>query len=203
MPYRSARSLLVVLYATLLVAALLLLLWPDSAHGDTAIHKCRDAAGTIHYQDEPCAPGTGMRTPVIATVPATPVDSADFFALPAPTAPRPPPEPSAAPPREAPPPLFRCERYDGAERYVTSDPVPRRTHVPLWTMLGDAGSGGGQYTIVEDRCTPMSPREQCAHWRERRGEISTRRRQAFKAELATLDVELAEVRGTLAAHCGG
>lgn len=165
-----------------------------------AIHKCRGSDGSLHYQDEPCAPGTALTTPVISAAP-------DYEAPVAPALPdgavvEPPHDATPLPPRAPLPPLFRCQRYDGQERYVTAESAPRRYQVPLWTVVR-AGAAGGAYTWVEDRCAPMTTREQCAHYAARRSEISTRRRSAFREELARLDDELTSVRGVLDAHCGG
>ena len=202
MPYRSARHLLFALQLAALVAGLLLLFWPEPVRGATAIHKCRDAHGALHYQDAPCPAGTAVPVPPLADDPVEPVapavpassDIAGEIAREA--------TPFAGePPRIHAPPLYACERYDGQERYVTEDPEPRRYQVPLWTVIAHAGPAGGAYTWVEDRCRPLSTREQCARWRARRGEIEPQRRRAFKDELEKLDAELAELRGRLAAHC--
>ncbi|HVF34665.1 MAG TPA: DUF4124 domain-containing protein [Candidatus Saccharimonadia bacterium] len=185
------------------IAALLVVFGCPAATAADAIHKCRGADGSLHYQDEPCAPGTALPTPIIATAPEYEAPSEP--ALPAHSgmdAART-DVPQPRPPRAPPAPLFRCERYDGQEQYVTADPQPRRYQVPLWTVVGEAGAVGSAYTWVEDRCAPMTGREQCAHLAARRGEIATRRRTAFREELARLDDELARVRADLAAHCGG
>ena len=186
----------------LLALALQGSVWSTAAQADDLIHKCRDADGTVHYQDRPCPPGTAQPLPPIARDEGVPPAVAATPAATARAEPVPPHEPDAA--FVAPPPaLYRCTRYDGQESYVTEDPVPRRYQVPLWTIVGDAGAAGSAYTWVEDRCRQMSPRQQCEHWRARRSEVGTRRRQAFREELARLDAEYAALRAQLAAHCGG
>lgn len=186
----------------LALAALCALFRPAAAYADDTIHKCRDADGTVHYQDRPCPPGTAQPLPPIARHGGVAIVPGATPAAPArgePVAPR---ESDAA--FVAPPPaMYRCTRYDGQESYVSDDPVPRRYQVPLWTIVGDAGAAGGAYTWVEDRCRQMSPREQCTHWRTRRSEVGTRRRQAFRDELARLDAEYAALRAQLSAYCGG
>ena len=196
MPFRSAETLLPPWQLLIFFA------WLSTSDAFAApggpIHKCATAQGLV-YQDAPC--------PLDATPLETPrLDDTRGLAGAAPAPAMRPVDPPGdpAPPMRTyapPPPLFRCERYDGQERYVTEDPAPRRYQVPLWTVVGDAGPAGGAYTWVEDHCWPMSPREQCAHWHERRGAIAQRRRLAFRDELARLDDELADLRARVAAHC--
>lgn len=201
MPYRSARPVVASWHVLVLLGGLLLLAWSESARG-VEIHKCATETGLV-YQDAPCPRGAATLAaprleparglaPVDAPVPDAPLRAvAPPISIPARSA------------RDAipPPPLYRCERYDGQEHYVTEDATPRRYQVPLWAVVGDAGAAGGAYTWVEDRCAPMSAREQCVHWDQRRDAVSQRRRLAFRDELARLDAELADLRVRLAAHC--
>ena len=200
MPYRSARPV-VAWHVLVLLGGLLLLAWSESARG-VEIHKCATRAGLV-YQDAPCPRGAAT-LPTPPLVPArglTPIASPVRAAAPQAEAPPDPLPIRSVRVASPPPPLYRCERYDGQERYVTEEATPRRYQVPLWAVVGDAGAAGGAYTWVEDRCAPMSAREQCAHWDMRRDAIAQRRRLAFRDELGRLDAELAGLRERIAAHC--
>lgn len=189
--------------ATVRVAGLVLWLCAGACLARDPIYKCAGTDGAIQYRDTPCPAGTGLPAPRVDPGPAypppqppaasaaTPASAAVATGHAAPALPTPPP-----------PQLYACERYDGQERYVTDDPVPRRYQVPLWAVMSDADRMGAAYTWVEDRCRAMTLPQQCAHWNARRGEIGPRRRLAFRDELARLDAELAELRRVVDAYCG-
>lgn len=198
-------------------ASLALLGMMESAAA-TTIHKCRDAAGQVSYRDDACPPGTEVTAPVLAPVPP--------YEMPAPAS-----APALAPahavpttanqPRPPPPPLpalYGCERYDGQERYVTTDPVPRMYQVPLWAVLPDRTgvSGGGvgmsratagrapigAYTTVQDQCHAMGRAELCVYWAQRAETVRTRLMTAFNDTRPQLEQEQAGLRENRAVHCG-
>lgn len=218
MPLRSARTPTGLLLIGAFVAAAVLLAWPVRVAG-ASVHKCRDAAGQLSYQDEPCPPGTALDTPVLAPEPP--------WVAPAPVVPlaRETGANTAPPPYEAPPPLpklYRCDRYDGQESYVTTDPVPRQYQVPLWSVLPDrtglagggvsvsrGASGGaagrsmlGAYTTVQDRCHAMARAELCAYWGERFESVRKQLARAFNDTRPRLEQEEAGLRENRAVHCG-
>ena len=187
-----------------------------------AVHKCRGADGQTSYQEQPCPAGTELPAPVLAPDPPyVPPAPAPALALPEPPGQDRPAGPSHWP--QAPlPAMFRCERWDGQESYVTQDPTPRIYQVPLWAVMPEktssisgglstsrAGQGGGgrstmgAYTTVQDRCYRMGRGELCGHWSQRADEVHTKLRTAFNDTKPGLEREEDDLREKRALHCGG
>ena len=205
-----------------LCAVLLASLLPAGACAQGEVYKCRDASGQTSYQDAPCPPGTEQPAPVLS--PAPPYVPSPAASLPAPPSPHTAAGTRAeATPRLPSPPLpalFRCERYDGQETYVTEDPVPRVYQVPLWAVMPEKTSsisgglstsrppqGGGSslmgaYTTVQDRCRRMGRAELCQYWSQRAETVRDQARIAFNDTRPALERELAGLREQRASHCG-
>lgn len=181
-----------------------------------AVYKCRNADGSIAYQDQPC-PGESLPTPALAPPPSDPwqpqapvAPSADADA--AETTFEPAPEPPPPLPR-----LYRCTRENGSD-YVSADGNPPPRYVPTWVLGAtttrsnlprseartrwDAGVGGA-YVAWQDRCVPLGRAALCAHWR---AEFAERRKDAgrtFFAEREAAEADVEMLRGQLRTYCGG
>lgn len=206
--------------ATLLVPVLtvsiagLLLAMPLGVAAAQA-YKCTAADGAISFQDRPCAAQARQQRLQLPDDPPLP-----SVAAPAVAAAPPPmqPIPSVVPvtPREPPPDVFLCVRYDGS-RYLSDSGVGDRYAVPHG-VLGDAGRGlarsdGGRdgigvsapglrpiptlpaaeapfaaaYVQVQDACHRAAPQEACAYMRQQLGDVSDKLQRAFSDTRADLE----------------
>lgn len=183
--------------------------------GAAPVHKCRDAAGRIAYQDQPCAG---------ESLPAPPLDPAPRWRPPAieapisaPPSPREPAKSEPPAPNPTPlPTLFRCTDFEGKSR-VTGIPDRRGRYVPLWVLgrfstIAPAppggivsspglGASGALYTWVEDDCRPMPRAEMCVWWTERLREVDQRVQSTFFDERRAFREEQAGLREYLKLFC--
>jgi hypothetical protein len=175
-------------------------------------YKCTSAQGQVTYQGMPCKRDQKQQALQLddnepgSPPPQDASDQPQQFAVA--------PSPRPVVPKTPPSVMYSCTRATDGTTYLSSNGNPPPYYAPLAmtnilpTPLGqtsphvtaNAAMVASHYTLVQDRCQPMSPQDTCSALRDEYDDIEKKLSRAFKSDLPALQQRESELIAELN-HC--